>query len=806
MAKKKEVVLKTTKLEVKGSDYYKNESFIYPDQGLMPDKKQEDYHKMWAEKIYSLYQNGATWIGTDTKASIEENRRWSNGTHDTSFAIDAIFGTKDSTPIGKTNFDPAGFDNRDEAGSNDSGKKAWINLDLSPVSVAPKIKTKINEHTRAMYYEMGVNAIDSFSVKNEESEKYKLWFYKQNQKWVDTQRLIAGIGIEEPTFMPQNLDELELYAASGGFKRSYAISMEDLLKHSFDVSEWDKEVGEKIKDDLISNGFAMIKEEFDRELNRVVVKYIDINSAGLQFSTTKSFKNAEFGYHESLEEVSKLRQRLNLTEEQASALAQAYVGQYGNPTREKWNNYNKIVGEGMSAYLGFDAFKVPVFNCEWVDIDNEQYVEFQNKVGDTRTKKYNGQVQENEELRDDQIRYVRKCSFVVGTDYVFDWGKSEYIPRDKFKVPRLSYRGVMLNTTPIIVQIKPFLKGFQLSWIKAQHAISQAIGNGFAVDIGAIKEISIGKDKSWDSMELLEFYKQSSFLLYKQKNSLSGFGRSAGPPVIPLNNSSYENIKIQFDSMAKYLSLIESTSGISGISTGEQADPNVAKFNMQISLQGTNEIINNIVRAVTDIQEDVSVNICYKIRTYCNMNKHIADSYAEVIGEQRMKAILDAEKNHVEYGIQLQATDITEKKRNIMEMLKVFSTPSADGTTHLPEAMQILDMIETGQNIRRIGILLGYMMKKKADDEQQKSIARSKAQNDGLAQMEQAKQQAAKQAQDYEFELMRRKFTNDYVLKYNMLPNQGIQQGISAPAQPAPQAQGTMPQQQGAPQEQAAMQ
>lgn len=786
MAKKKEVALKTTKLEVKSPDHYKKESFIYPDQGLMPDKKQEDYHKMWCEKIYSLYQNGATWIGTDTKASIEENRAWSNGTHDTSFAVEAIFGTKDDSPINKSNFDSSGYDNREEA-NNGSGKKAWINLDLSPVSVAPKIKTKINEHTRAMYYEMGVNAIDSFSVRNEESEKYKLWFYKQNQKWIDSQRVIAGVGVEEPSFMPQNLEELELYAASGGFKVPYAITMEDLLKHSFEVSDWDKEVGEKVKDDLISNGFAIIKEEFDKEINRVVVKYIDIQAAGLQFSTTKSFKNAEFGYHESLEEVSKLRQRLNLTEEQASSLAQAYVGQYGNPTRERWANYNKIVGEGMTSYLGFDAFKVPVFNCEWVDIDNEQYVEFLNSFGDKRTKKYNGQIQDNEELRDDQIRYVRKCSWVVGTDFVFDWGKSEYIPRDKFKVPRLSYRGVMLNTAPIIPQIKPFLKGFQLSWIKAQHAISQAIGNGFAVDIGAIKEISIGKDKSWDSMELLEFYKQSSFLLYKQKNSLSGFGRSAGPPVIPLNNSSYENIKIQFDSMAKYLSLIESTSGISGISTGEQADPNVAKFNMQISLQGTNEIINNIVRAVTDIQEDVSVNICYKIRTYCHMNKFIADSYAEVVGEQRMKAVLDAEKNHVEYGISISATDITEKKRNIMEMLKVFSTPSADGTTHLPEAMQILDMIETGQNIRRIGILLGYMMKKKADEDHQKALDRSKAQSEGLAQIEQQKQKAALQAQDFEFEKIKREFRKEFIIKWGktpetMLGNEGMDTAQQAPS------------------------
>jgi hypothetical protein len=31
------------------------------------------------------------------------------------------------------------------------------------------------------------------------------------------------------------MEELELYAATGGFKVPYAVSMEDLLKHTFEI-------------------------------------------------------------------------------------------------------------------------------------------------------------------------------------------------------------------------------------------------------------------------------------------------------------------------------------------------------------------------------------------------------------------------------------------------------------------------------------------------------------------------------------------------------------------------------------------
>ena len=48
-----------------------------------------------------------------------------------------------------------------------------------------------------MYYEMAVNAIDSYSVRTEEHEKYRLWFLKENRKWIESQQLAIGIEPQE---------------------------------------------------------------------------------------------------------------------------------------------------------------------------------------------------------------------------------------------------------------------------------------------------------------------------------------------------------------------------------------------------------------------------------------------------------------------------------------------------------------------------------------------------------------------------------------------------------------------------------
>jgi hypothetical protein len=278
-------------------------------------------------------------------------------------------------------------------------------------------------------------------------------------------------------------------------------------------------------------------------------------------------------------------------------------------------------------------------------------------------------------------------------------------------------------------------------------------------------------------MEILAFYRQSSFLLYKKSNSLSGFNRYSTPPVIPINNDMFRNIQANFEAMNFYMQKIEDVSGISMVATGQSADPNVAKFNMQVSLQGTNSIINSLARAQTDVQEDISINVCYRIRSYCRQNEKIRKSYENVIGERRMKVFVDAEKSNVEYGIKIEASSIDERKQAILELLNASIEPAGGeetGKLSVSEAIIIYDMIFQRQNLRRIGLILGYMLRKKEREAREWKMKYIDQQNKGLAEIEQQKQQAKQMEQQHEAYLADKKFWADFVLKYGRPPEQAL--------------------------------
>lgn len=53
-------------------------------------------------------------------------------------------------------------------------------------------------------------------------------------------RMYAGLPQEDVGYVPQNVEELNLYDAEGGFKQEYVVAMEGLLKYAMDESRWDE--------------------------------------------------------------------------------------------------------------------------------------------------------------------------------------------------------------------------------------------------------------------------------------------------------------------------------------------------------------------------------------------------------------------------------------------------------------------------------------------------------------------------------------------------------------------------------------
>jgi len=256
-------------------------------------------------------------------------------------------------------------------------------------------------------------------------------------------------------------------------------------------------------------------------------------------------------------------------------------------------------------------------------------------------------------------------------------------------------------------------------------------------------------------------------------------------PIDPLVTKMYENIKVQFEIMDKFMQEIEFISGINLVATGNTPEPRTGKYNMQIALQGTNQIIGSVIRASTEIQSDVAINVAYRIKSLIRQNKKIRDSYSEVIGDAKIKVIEMAEKDNVQYGIAIEARDVTEMKafieQIIQESLKARTADGSSGLLDPSEAIIVRDMIEQKQNLRFISLTLGYMLRKKGKEAEAAQLKKIELQGDQIAKVEQQKEKNKKNERMFELVKIQKEFESEFTIKFGKPPSPEIFKGLQAP-------------------------
>src|SRR6056297_53855 len=206
-------------------------------------------------------------------------------------------------------------------------------------------------------------------------------------------------------------------------------------------------------------GIAATKTKLDPEDLKYKDEYVDVANLAVQHSRHNDFHDIEWAGHVEFYTISRLRKFFpNKPEEYFRDIAYANRNEYGNMGGNSWDSYNKIVDFGTH---GYDHFTVAVFEAEWRDEEQEEAVFYDNKNGKT------SKLPVNEETTQDlsrRKRYVRsnlekrrQCSWVVGTDCVFDWGEVNMQDRPSQNKTASNYHIRALSDAPLIYQLAPVL-------------------------------------------------------------------------------------------------------------------------------------------------------------------------------------------------------------------------------------------------------------------------------------------------------------------------------------------------------------
>jgi hypothetical protein len=734
-------------------DEYKDKQSPAPNRDIDPARKSGRYSLEWAKYLYSLYVRGKCAWSQDHVTKFQEWRKYARGKQGNdkykSFLLD-----DSSKMTGKSQTDvvntPLG---------RMANREGWVNVLFENISIAPKVMDAFHGMFDDVEFDIFVDAIDSNSKDRQEHDKWLKYVQGVNQQWQAQYKKNAGIPVDEQVELPKSLEELEMMAANDGFKLNIAKAMEKLTRASLDGSHWEDVIKKKVLADAFEIGYLAAKDYYDNEEGRFKASYRDPARMMIQYSEEHDYSDYEYAGYYSAQTISWLKKkRPDITEIQWRDLARDYAGYEGNEqvSATEWDVASML--DPSEAGYPWDNFKVLVFEAEWMDTDTKRNLKIKSVYGRDTVRELDfdetvkplskKQIEKGAEQKEEKIfiRRYRQCSWVVGSEIIFDDGPINMLPRPNMTRPVGTYHVEQMPQGGIIERLIPFLDQLMITWLKYQNSVAMMIENGYAVNVGMLMNISDGKGKKWDMLQLLKMMRQTGVLPYML--SMTGNYTGGAPtPITPIGGGMGERVKETAETFAMIFTMIENITGLNPVALGTNPDPNAPVGTTQMALNATNNTLKPFITALFEIKRSLADSLMQRIQIGIRANEDIRKVYAGLIGDADVQMLRDAEKLGAQYGLLVRQRPSAEYKQRLSKYIEVALAASRDGgnSLELPDGMLIDEKMWRGENLTAIRQEVTYHIKKSKAEYEQKQQQLVAQQQQGLQQQEQMKAQAAQQ-------------------------------------------------------------
>jgi hypothetical protein len=738
-------------------DHLKGQEF--PSRDIDPKKKETpEYYKGNALGIYSLYCSNQTSWGFNDVNRFNNNRLYSRGEQSPeaykSFLVQDNNTDSSTTPASVENWDDLPL-------SRVHKRQGWSNVNFKNLSPAPAIMNSLHGMFDKMDFDNYVNTIDSDSKGLAEDEKYRKMVEAKFSDWQVEFKKKAGIPVDEQMIYPRTQEEFDMFEAEDGFKLAVASTMQKLIRHSFEISRWDNVVRKKIIDDLITLGYAAVKDYYDASEKKWKVKYLDPAYLVIQYSNEFDYHDADYAGYLTYWTISSLRNKLpECSEEDLKALAYKNYAKWGNPSTQ-WDTKFSQLDPATNTYKSINGFKVPVFEAAWMDFDIEKRLYYRNRHGRDLVIDlgYDGEVrpisEESKRLGAKQdvktigMKVPRECYWVVDTDYVFDYGKIRMADRKSLTEPKLPFHVEQLLQPPIIENLIPILDEITQLYLRFQNSLAMMVERGYAVNLAMLNNLNYGGD-TLPAAEAIRMWRQTGVLPYQYINAagVGGmYGGGAATPITPIDGGLGTRVEESVRAMEFAFRKIELFVGVNLMSLGITPEANVPAENTKQAMQSTMNALKPILDASLEVKQSAGESMMRRIQIGLRNSQEIRDSYSGVVSPMDIQAMVEMEKNAVEYGLFLKPKPDEKRKLMFYKWIEAALQDTRDGNTGLytSDAIYFTERLEMGDDILDLTRQLRYRIKKNKEEKEQADMAQSQAQIQGQMQAEQLKHQNAMQ-------------------------------------------------------------
>lgn len=693
---------------------YATGSYPFPKDEINPKEKTPEWGKKWCEAMYARRMQGQSAIPFSQVKEIQSLRALADGKQDV------------------LQYQKILLDEADEG----TDLQGYMNINWDIPAIMPKFLRVVEGMFLQTDHQVIATAVDPSSTDEKEAVKLDMVYRMKFKEAV--QYIEKGLGIDRSgEYVPETMEELNLYDGAGGFKLAKETEIEQGLDYTFYISDW-KEIKKKLIRDFCVINCSGTKDYVDPYSQKVRARYVDPENFIGQYSKYWDHRNMEYAgevIRISISEIRKLKID-GVTENELLELARAYNGYSGNAT------IDHLAYDTEAGTSNYDSFLVDVVDAEWMSVDS--------KYKTTRTNKYGNEIMYDEEwgkvyntekkkTNKYDIKVVYKCKWIIGTDHVYDFGLQNDIPRPGKKEVELSYHLYKLPYRSLVSLSETYIHQMTLAFFKLQNAIAMASPPGIAVEMTSLQNLSIGKNKM-TPLEILKIRRQTGDVIYRATTH-KGIANTPGgwKPIQELQGGLGNQLQEFVTLFEVNTNNIRETTGINQIADASTPSTEMSVGGSEMALAATNNALRPIYSAYINLKEKTAKNISMRLQLLIKNNGEAYKGYMPILGRIGVQVIsVGADTVDADYYIKYEARPTDKRKAVILQAATQAMSPDRDGIVgiELSDFLMIERLLEGG-NLKYAEAYLNYKSKK--NKERQLQLQRENMELDSKREQETVK-------------------------------------------------------------------
>ena len=681
-------------------DKYSKGAFPFPEDNINPKKKTKEWARKVGEGMLSLHLKGQTSMPFKMSAEISELRALANGTQDVRKYQKVLL---------------------DETEEGDM--EGYMNIDFDVLSLMPKFMRVVEGMMEQSEHQIIATAVDPKSSKEKDEMRFRMAFDMQFRDVL--KEIEAGMNMEpNHSFLPESVDELELYSTMGGFKLAKETEIEEGLDYTFYLSDW-KGIKMQLVRDMTTLNAICVKDYTDPYTGKVKVRYVDPASFVGQYSNSFDHRNMEWAGEIIQVTISDiLKEDPSIDPEKLRGLVRHYNGVLGNPLLNDIDINASPCDDRGNFNCKWSGFYVNVLDYEWKSVDSEYWTTRRTQHGeDYLYKEEWGSVKNTEKKKTKVYNFhkIYKAKWIIGTEVVYNFGMQHDIPRPEGKEVALSYHFFKRKDKSIVMSAAPAIHQIALAHLKLQNALAMASPSGISVEFSSLQNMKLGGNKM-EPLEILKIRRQTGDLIYKATTHKGQLNIPGGyRPIQELQGGLGQQLDEFIKIFDLYLNFIREVTGVNQVADASTPNPYQSVGGSELALAATNNALRPIYTAYIGVKEKVAKNISMRIQLLIKHNKKAYDGYVPVLGRVGVQIIsVSADTVDANYYIKIEAKPTEERKMAIRQAATTALSPDRDGVIgiELGDFLVIERLLENG-NLKYAEAFLNYRSTKNKERQQQ---------------------------------------------------------------------------------------